>query len=328
MKNTTLRQLTVFETVARHLHFTRAAEALGTTQPSVSMQVKQLEDNLGVPLFEILGKRVYLTEAGEELYRYCCNISQHLTEAQTVFDRLRGGAGGRLNLVIAHTGKYFVPRLLAVFRQQYPDLSVHMEVAGRDDLLSRLADNTCDMAVMGSPPEGIDLFSQVFLEDPLVMIAPSEHALAREIAIPLARLAQEPFLMREPGSVTRNAVEDFFTQQSITITPSVVTNSNEAIKRGVLAGLGLAVVPLHSVTLEVEAGRLTVLDVADMHLQRSWCLVHRQGKRFSHVAETFKDFVLQEAQHQIQSAGTQSVSVAASQAPADKQAKRSSQRTR
>ena len=122
MKNTTLRQLTVFETVARHLHFTRAAEALGTTQPSVSMQVKQLEDNFGVSLFELLGKRVFLTEAGEELYRYCCNISQHLAEAETVFDRLRGGSGGRLKLVIGHTGKYFVPQLLADFRRLHADV--------------------------------------------------------------------------------------------------------------------------------------------------------------------------------------------------------------
>ena len=231
MKNATLRQLMVFETVARHLHFTRAAEELGTTQPSVSMQVKQLEDNLGVPLFEQLGIRMYLTEAGQEVYRYCRSISQHLTEAETVLDRFRGTDSGKLNLCVGRTAKYFVPQLLAVFRQRHEEIFVHLEVAGRQQLLRRLADNTCDLAIMGAPPEDQDLVAEPFLEDPLVLIAAPDHPLAQVRALPLSRLAQEPFLMREPDSETRNTVERFFAQQGVAMTTSMVINSNEAVKR-------------------------------------------------------------------------------------------------
>lgn len=296
MRNSTLRQLTVFETVARHLHFTRAAEELGTTQPSVSAQVKQFEDNLGVPLFEQLGKRIYLTEAGQEVYRYCCNISQHLAEAETVLDRFRGTHSGKLSLSVGRTAKYFVPQLLAAFRLRHEELFIHLEVAGHQRLLRRLADNVCDLAIMGSLPEDQDLISEPFLDDPLVLIAQHDHPLAQERALPLSRLAQEPFLMRELESETRNTAERFFAQQGVTVTASMTINSNEAIKRCVQAGLGVAVVPLHSITLELDLGRLAVIDVVGMPLQRSWYIVHRQGKRFSRIAEAFKDFMLNEAQ--------------------------------
>ena len=319
----------VFETVARHLHFTRAAEELGTTQPSVSMQVKQLEDNLGVSLFEQLGKRVYLTEAGQEVYRYCRSISQHLTEAETVLDRFRGTDSGKLNLCVGRTAKYFVPQLLAVFRQRHEEIFVHLEVAGRQQLLRRLADNACDLAIMGTPPEDQDLVAEPFLKDPLVLIAAPDHPLAPVRALPLSRLAQEPFLMREPDSETRNTVERFFAQQGVAMTTSMVINSNEAVKRCVQAGLGLAVVPLHSVALEVEARRLAVLDVAAMPLQRSWYLVHRQGKRFSRIAEAFKDFVMREAQHSVQgNAAANNGSARVRAVLPDAQAKRVNQRTR
>ncbi len=299
MKNATLRQLAVFETVAKHLHFTRAAEALGTTQPSVSMQVKQLEDNLGIALFEQVGKRIHLTVAGEELNRYCRNISKHLNEAQIVLDRLRGGEAGHLNIVIAQTAKYFMPRLIAAFLRNYRDITVNLEIASREIMLTRLADNACDMVIMGAPPEDQDLVAAAFLEDPLVVIAPPDHPLVQARAISPARLAQESFLMRESDSSTRLAIEAYFEQQGISINSSVQINSNEGIKRGVQAGLGLAVVPLHSVTLEFQSGYLAVLDVASMHLQRSWFLVHRQGKRFSSVVEAFKEFIIHEGEKHI-----------------------------
>lgn len=299
MKNATLRQLAVFETVAKHLHFTRAAEALGTTQPSVSMQVKQLEDNLGIALFEQVGKRIHLTVAGEELNRYCRNISKHLNEAQIVLDRLRGGKAGRLNIVVAQTAKYFMPRLIATFLRNYEDITVNMEIASREIMLARLADNACDMVIMGAPPVDQDLFAAAFLEDPLVVIAPPDHPLAQARAISPTRLAQESFLMRESDSSTRVAIEAYFDQQGIAINSRVQINSNEGIKRGVQAGLGLAVVPLHSVTLEFESRHLAVLDVANMHLQRSWFLVHRQGKRFSSVVEAFKEFLIHEGEQHI-----------------------------
>jgi DNA-binding transcriptional LysR family regulator len=297
MKNTTLRQLTVFEVVARCRSFTRAAQSLGVTQAAVSIQIKQLEENLGVALFEQLGKRIYLTEAGRDLFHYCRRIGEQLSEAETVLERHRGSQGGQLHLCIGRTAKYFVPRLLAVFCKRWGGFRVNLSVASREMLLSRLADNTCDMAIMGQPPAESDCVSEVFLEDPLVVIAPGNHPLVVEHSIPLSRLSQEPFLMREQSSQTHQVIERFLAQQGVSLSVSMVIDSNEAIKQAVRAGLGLAIVPLHSVSLEVEAGYLTVLDVESMPLPRSWHLVHRSGKRFSQVAEAFKDFVLREARH-------------------------------
>lgn len=295
MKNTTLRQLIVFETVARHLHFTRAAEALGTTQPSVSMQVKQLEENLGVALFEQIGKRIHLTEAGHELHRYCREIIRQLAAAETVLDRLKGVQGGQLRLAIAPTAKYFVPRLLAEFVRRHPGVAVDLRIDSREALLEQIEANERDMVVMASPPPDTALVAEPFLTDPLVAIASPGHALAGERAVPPWRLAQEPFLLRETGSETRSMIENFFDQQGVVLSVVMAVNSNEAIKQGVQAGLGVAVVPLQSVTPEREAGRLVVLDIASMPLQYSSCLVYRKEKRFSCLAEAFRDFVLQNA---------------------------------
>jgi DNA-binding transcriptional LysR family regulator len=299
MKNTTLRQLTVFETVARHLHFTRAAEALGTTQPSVSMQIKQLEDNLGVALFEQVGKRVHLTEAGRELHRYCREISRQLAEAETALGRLKDIQGGQLRLAIAPTAKYFMPRLLAEFVRRYPGVVVDLRIEDRDAMFDQLEANERDMVVMDSLPQDPTLVAEPFLADPLVAIAAPGHALVGARAVPPVRLAQEPFLLREPGSETRHAIERFFAEQGLAVSAGMTVNSNEAIKQGVQAGLGVAIVPLYSISLEREVGRLAVLDIAAMTLQCSWHLAHRQEKRFSCVAEAFRNFVLQEARRHL-----------------------------
>lgn len=294
MKNTTLRQLTVFETVARHLHFTRAAEALGTTQPSVSMQIKQLEDNLGVALFEQVGKRVHLTEAGQALFEHCREINRQLTAAETVLERLKGLQGGRLRLAIAPTAKYFVPRLLAEFVRQHPGITVSLSIAAREAKLAQIENNECDMAIMTSPPSDPSRAATAFFTDPLVAIAPHGHVLAGQRRVTPAQLAQEPFLLREPGSETRHMIEEFFSAQGVSLSVGMVANSNEAIKQGVQAGLGLAIVPLQSVLPEQAAGRLAVLDAAPLPLQSVWHIVHRQGQQFSCVAEAFRGFVLQE----------------------------------
>lgn len=296
MKNATLRQLVVFEAAAKHLHFTRAAQELGTTQPSVSMQIRQLEENLGVALFEQIGKRTYLTEAGRVLYQHCREINFQLAEAETMLDKLKGAEGGPLRLAIGPTAKYFVPRLIAAFSRSRPGITVHLNIASREKLLGQIEDNECDMAMLGSPLEGQNLEASPFLEDPMVVITAPSHALAQQRAIPPSRLTQEPFLMREPGSDTRRVVERFFADHGLGINASMVINSNEAIKQGVQAGLGLAIVPLQSVALELAVRRLVVLDVNTTPLQRSWYIVHRQEKRFSGVAEEFKNFVLQHAQ--------------------------------
>ena len=297
MKNTTLRQITVFLTTARHLHFTRAAQELGMTQPSVSMQIRQLEENLGIALFEQIGKRTFLTEAGKELYRYGCMIDQQLAEAETVLGRLKGGQGGKLRLAIGASAKYFVPRLLAAFTLNHPDVVIDLHITGRGGLLDQLGSNERDMVVMGSPPEDEDMVAHPFLEDPLVVIAPPGHALANKRKLSPECLKSERFLMREPGSDTRGVTDGFFQKYGFEPHTTMVINSNEAIKQSVQAGIGLAIVPTQSITLEHEVGRLVVLDIDTQALQHAWYLVHLRDKRFSAVAEAFKGFVLDNARH-------------------------------
>ncbi|MHB8668347.1 MAG: LysR family transcriptional regulator [Burkholderiales bacterium] len=307
MKNATLRQLTVFLTAARHLHFTRAAQELGMTQPSVSMQIRQLEENLGIALFEQIGKRPFLTEAGQELYRYGHRIQQQLAEAETVLERLKGAQGGQLRIAIGPTAKYFMPRLIAAFTLNHPDIVIDLHITGRDGLLAQLENNERDMVVMGSVPADDTVEAMPFLEDPIVVIASPGHPLAGKPKVSLAELGRERFLMREPGSDTRGVIDDFFRQQGIETRTTMIINSNEAIKQGVQAGIGLALVPTQSVMLELEVGRLVTLDLDAPVPRRVWYLVHRREKRFSGIAEAFRNFVLDKARHCIETCAPRSL---------------------
>lgn len=295
MRNATLRQLEIFEAAARHLHYTRAAQELGMTQPSVSMQIRQLEDNLGVALFEQMGKRTYLTEAGKLLCLHCRTINHELLQAQTALDRLKGIQGGQLRIAIGATAKYFVPALLATFRCRYPGIVVDLHIGGRESMLTQIEANERDLIIMGEPPEDKTLVFEPFLDDPLVAVTTPDHPLAKLSSISAERLGMEPFLSRELTSTTRNVIDQYFIQQGVEPSICMIANSNEAIKRGALAGLGVAIVPQQSVTIEVAAGRLVILDVVGLPLQRSWYLIHRKEKRFSCLAEAFKTFVLLEA---------------------------------
>jgi DNA-binding transcriptional LysR family regulator len=293
--NVSLRQLRVFEAVARQLSYTRAAEELHLTQPAVSMQVRQLEDQVGLPLFEKLGKSIALTDAGRELCHYSRGINRSLQEMEEVLESLKGLSRGRLSVAVASTVNYFAPRLLAVFHQRYPGIALRLDVTNREQLLRLLEANAVDMVLMGQPPDAADVESDAFMENPLVAIAPPEHPLAVERAVPLARLATEVFVMREPGSGTRQAMERFFAEHGIAIRHGMQMTRNEAIKQAVRAGLGLSVVSLHTVELELETRRLVVVDVQEFPIERHWHLVYRRGKRLSPAARAFRDFVVAEA---------------------------------
>ena len=295
MLHLTFRQLSVFEAVARHLSYSRAAQEMHLTQPAVSMQIKQLEENVGLPLFEQLGKKIYLTEAGRELSHYSRVIAQQLSEAETVLGDLKGLQRGRLKISVASTANYFAPQLLANFSQRFPTVTVSLDVTNRQALLAQLANNEMDMAIMGQPPEGLDLVAESFMENPLVVIAPVKHALAAEKGIPLERLQSETFLVREQGSGTRSAMERFFNQHGIQFQAGMEMSSNEAIKQAVQAGLGLGILSLHTIGLELETNRLKVLDVKGFPIMRHWYVVHRKDKRLSTVAQAFKVFLLTEA---------------------------------
>lgn len=293
----TLRQLTLFESVARHLSYTRAAEELHLSQPAVSMQVRQLEDAAGLPLFEKMGKRIHLTEAGQEMFNYARRIGQELQELDDVMASLKGVQRGHLRLSVATTANSFATRILAAFSHRYEGTTYSLDVTNRKTLLDQLANNETDIVIMGKPPEDADLVVQPFMENPLVVIAPPGHPLQQEKRIPAERLGQEVFIMREGGSGTRLAMERFFAEKSIAISAGMQMTRNEAIKQAVRAGMGLGVVSTHTIELELMTGRLVVLDVEGFPLRRHWYMVYRKSKRLSPAARAFHDFVLAEAQN-------------------------------
>lgn len=293
--NISLRQLRVLEAVARHLSFTRAAEEMHLSQPAVSMQIRQLEEEFGLPLFEKLGKQISLTEAGREVYQYSRGINRSLQEMEEVLESLKGVSRGSLHVAVASTVNYFAPRLLAEFHLRYPGVALRLNTANREHLLRLLDTNTADLILMGQPPDGVDVVAEAFMDNPLVMIAPPHHPLAGGHALPLASIAGEVFVMREPGSGTRQAMERFFADRGITLRHGMQMTRNEAVKQAVRSGLGLSVVSRYTVELEVATGRLVILDVAGFPIRRQWYLIYRRGKRLSPAAQAFRDLVLGEA---------------------------------
>lgn len=295
MLHFTLRQLQVFEKVASHLNYSRAAEELYLSQPAVSMQIKQLEGHIGLPLFEQMGKKVFLTDAGRELFPCARLIAQQLTEMEAVFDEMKGLGKGKLTLSVVNTANYFTPQLLAKFCRRNPNINVILQVANRDAVLKQLSDNTTDLAIMGQPPEGMDINAESFLDNPLVVIAAPDHPLAAHRHIKFTQLARETFLSREKGSGTRSAMERVFAQHGVQPRISMEMETNEAIKQAVQAGMGLGILSLHSIELELETHRLAILDVEHFPLLRHWFVAHRRNKRLSSAALAFKEFLLTEA---------------------------------
>ncbi len=293
--NITIRQLKVFQAVARHNGFTRAAEELHLTQPAVSMQVKQLEEQVGLPLFEQVGKKIFLTEAGREMQHYAKQFSNLLQEAEDVFESIKGVQRGSLDISVASTANNFGTKLLAAFSREHPSVTIKLDVTNRETLLKQLAENEKDLVIMGRPPSNMELEAIPFLDNPLVVIAPAAHPWAKEKDIDPERLRDRTFVVREKGSGTRMLMERFFESHDIPFEPGMEMTSNEAIKQAVEAGLGLAVVSMHTLRLELETSRLAVLDVQDFPIMRHWYLVHPKSKRLSPVALAFREFVLQRA---------------------------------
>nr|WP_240099407.1 LysR family transcriptional regulator [Thermomonas flagellata] len=291
----TLRQLQVFEATVRLGGYTRAAEVLHMTQPAVSMHIRLLEEQAGVPLIDRVGKKMHLTDAGHALYRHAQGVLARVREAEGELEDLRGLRRGQLNITIASTANYFAPRLLAAFRRRYPDIRIDLDVSNRERILELLETSDKDLAIMGQPPASADLVAHPFLDNPLVVIAAPSHPLAGQTAIGLERLAQEAFISREPGSGTRMAAERFFEAAGLCLTVDMQMSSNEAIKQAVEAGLGFGVISAHTLELELALGRLVVLDVQGFPIRRQWYVAHRTGKRFSTVADAFLRFVLEEA---------------------------------
>ena len=293
----TLRQLQILESIARTGSFSRASEDLHLSQPAVSMQIKQLEDDLGVPLLERAGKRIFLTDVGREVYQASQDIAERLNRLKGVLDAMKGLQHGSLTVGVVSTASAFSIRLITQFRQRHPGIRIRLNVINREQLLQQLADNSLDLALMGQPPAHMDLDDTVFMENPLIIIAPPNHPLIGQKRIPLPRIAEEIFMGREPGSGTRIATEAFFQSHGLAWKVDMEMNKNEAIKLAVESGLGLGVVSQHTVLPELAAKRLCILDVEGFPIRRSWHLVSRRNKQFSSSAQAFADFVLQEAKN-------------------------------
>ncbi len=291
----TLRQLQCFSSVARNLSYTRAAEELHLTQPAVSMQIRQLEQQAGLALTEQFGKQIHLTEAGTEVYRYARSILQQVEEMDDVLDKLKGVAGGRLKIAAISSANYFAPRLLGTFHQRFPDVSVSMDVTNQKAVLKQIVENEVDMAIMGQPPKDSQVEAIPFMDNPLIIVAPPEHRLAKRKRIAQKELEKEVFLVREPGSGTRGAMERFFREQKLKLTTGMGMGSLSSIKQGVQAGLGLGLLPRDAVRVELQIGHLVELKVKGLPIERQWFVVLHKGKRLSLAAEEFKSLLINEA---------------------------------
>jgi len=280
MRHTTLRQLEVFSAIARHGSFTRAAEELFLTQPTVSMQIKKLTE-------------IYLTDAGRALEAMARQLFEQFENFEMTLADLKGLKQGRLRLAVVTTAKYFAPRLLGPFCQQYPGIDVSLKVSNRERVIERLAENQDDLYILGQPPEEIDAVAEPFLENPLVVLAPANHPLAGKKKISLKRLVDEPFLMREPGSGTRKAVERLFAERNLIMKVRMELGSNEAIKQAIVGGLGLSVLSRHTLALDAPMGQLAILDVEGFPIERHWYAAYPAGKQLSVVARTFLDYLKQ-----------------------------------
>jgi DNA-binding transcriptional LysR family regulator len=294
LRHATLHQLKIFDILARRMSFARAAEELHLTSPALSIQVKQLAEAVGAPLYEQIGKKLYLTEPGEVLANACRDVFERLERLDMELADLKGLKQGTLRLSVITGAKYLIPGMLGSFCERYPGIEVSLQVTNRERVLERLAANLDDLYVLGQPPEGLSLVSEPFMENPLVIVARSDHPLAKRKAIPPEDLASEPFLVREAGSGTRITSERFFAQFGVKLKARMELGSVEAIKQAVAAGLGLAVLSSHALTLDWSSGEFAILDVRGFPIMRHWYLAYPQGKQLSVVAAAFRDFLLEQ----------------------------------
>lgn len=293
MKNATLRQLRVFGAVARHLSFARAAEELHLTPPAVSMQVKELESEVGLPLFDRGGRSVSLTTAGEYLLAYTRRVLATLKDAEDALARFKGLAGGEVTVGLVSSAKYFLPSLLARFRDEHPGVELGMKLGNREQLVAMMQRGEADLAIMGRPPREWATRAEPFALHPHVLVTSTQHAFARMEQVPAAALAGEGFIMRESGSGTRAAAEEFAAAHRVHLRVVMEMSSNEAIKQAVMAGMGLSFLSLHTIGLELQHGLIARLEVEATPVVRAWNLVHTLSKVLSPAAEAFRYFILE-----------------------------------
>lgn len=295
-RRATLRQLQLFEAVARLGSFTHAAEELRLAQPTVSMQLRKLSETVGAPLFEQTGKEARLTEAGREVDAACEEVFGALATLETKVADLKGLRTGRLRLAAISSATDIGPHLLGRFGQLYPGIEFALTVTNREALLSRIEQQRDDLFILGRPPPELNIEGLPLVPNPLVAVAHRDHPLVGTPRIPLARLLKEPFIMRESGSGTRSALLQLIEQKGLSAPPvRMEISSIEAVKHATAAGLGVAVMSLHALTLEGTDGRISVLDVQGFPIMKHWFLAYPKNRRLTAIAQAFVDFVGKEA---------------------------------
>lgn len=302
LKHGTLPQLRVFEASARLGNFTRAAQELHMAQPTASVQIKKLSETVGLPLFEQVGKRVYLTEAGKRVYAGCSDVFRALSRLEEALAEMRGLASGQLRLAVTSAAKYFAPRLLGAFIQRYPGIEASLRVHNRNTLIERLANNEDDLYLFADPPVDQEVVVQAILSDPMVVLARGDHPLAAEKNVAFARFAEEPFLIREPGSGTRMLALRLFQEHGLAPKVRMELSTDEAIREAILAGLGVSILSRYSLGLEPEQSQLVCLDVQGFPRERHWHFIYPVGKQLSVAARAFMDFARAEAKSLVRGA--------------------------
>ncbi len=293
--NVTIRQLQVFSSAAKHLSFARAAEELHLTQPAVSMQIKELESAVGLPLFDRGSRKIALTTPGEYFLVHARRMLSALKDASDTMARMKRVETGKLTIAIVSTAKYFVPKLLAEFRREHPSVELHLDVGNREALIARLQGNEVDLGIMGRPPRELDTRAEPFAVNPLALIAAPEHPLTRLSDVPTDLLSNEVFLVREPGSGTRASLEFFLKERRIHPAAIVEMPSNETIKQAVMANMGVSMLSMHTMALELNVGLIKLLEVDGLPLLRRWHIINLRAKLLSPAAEAFRYFVLENA---------------------------------
>lgn len=288
----TLHQLKVFKQVALMMNYTKAAKVLGLTQPAVSIQIKLLETNLDINLFERIGKTLYLTPAGKELQLFSDDIFSRFENMDMSLSALKGELQGDFYLSAVTSAKYFTPHLLGAFHKKYPQVNFHLDIVNREQMIQRLQENKDDLVIMGLLPESLPLARYPFVDNPIILIASPQHPLAHKKDIPLMDLSKHAFINREKGSGTRKAFEEFLKGKGVDLQVNMTLGNSETIKQAVMADLGISAVSRYSVSLELATNSLVELDVLGFPLIRSWYMVHHESKHLSPIASAFIDFVL------------------------------------
>jgi DNA-binding transcriptional LysR family regulator len=304
MKNATLRQLRVFESAARHLSLTRAAEELHLTPPAISIQIRQLEGHAHAALFERLGRGLRLTEAGSEVLTHTRGILGHIRGAEDAIAGLESLEQGLLDVAVINAGDYFFPWIIAAFRDRHPRIRVRLAVGNREELLERLTAHDLDLAVMSHPPTRPGFSAEPFAPHPHVIVAPPGHHLAGKRGVALETVAKEPLITREPGSATRLAMDQAFAESGVAPRIEMEIASNETIKQSVAAGFGIGFLSAHAVQQELALGRLVLIAVKGFPVMRQWYVVHRRDRRLPRITEAFQSFVVKEGARLIRKTGS------------------------